>query len=134
MHNMVNPSYLMPHFAQSSPSRLGQQPPLHRFNQGRATAVHYNEGHAMAQSSHSTYNADNPLSAVRNGAPWGKDSVFSSLSGFGPFLLLYLVAFYRVKTFSLLHMISYFKSNSLRVDWIIFDMFLTTIFLCCCRA
>ncbi|XP_049394201.1 dual specificity protein kinase YAK1 homolog isoform X1 [Solanum stenotomum] len=72
MHNMANPSYLMPHFAQSSPSRLGQQPPLHRFNQGRATAVHYNDSHAMAQSSHSTYNADNPLSAARNGASWGR--------------------------------------------------------------
>lgn len=72
MHTMANPSYLMPHFAQSSPSRLGQQPPLHRFNQGRGTAVHYNESHAKAQSSHSTYNADTPLSAARNGASWGR--------------------------------------------------------------
>lgn len=112
MHNMANPSYLMPHFAQSSPSRLGQQPPLYRFNQGRATAVHYNESHAKAQSSHSTYNADTPLSAARNGASWGKDSVVSSLSWFGSFLLLYLVASYRVETFSLLLMISFFKSNS----------------------
>lgn len=72
MHTMANPSYLMPHFAQSSPSRLGQQPSLHRFNQGRATAVHYNESHAKAQSSHSTYNTDTPLSAARNGASWGR--------------------------------------------------------------
>ncbi|KAK4362768.1 hypothetical protein RND71_018009 [Anisodus tanguticus] len=72
MHTMANPSYLMPHFAQSSPSRLGQQPPLYRFNQGR-TAVHYNETHAKPpQSSHSTYNADTPLSAARNGASWGR--------------------------------------------------------------
>ncbi|CAN4089353.1 unnamed protein product [Withania somnifera] len=72
MHTMGHPSYLIPHFAQSSPSRLGQQPSLHRFNQGRATAVHYNESHAQAQSSHSTYNVDTPLSAARNGASWGR--------------------------------------------------------------
>nr|XP_016484111.1 PREDICTED: dual specificity tyrosine-phosphorylation-regulated kinase 1B-like [Nicotiana tabacum] len=70
MHTMANPSYLMPHFAQSSPSRLGQQP-LYRFNQGRP-AVHYNESHAKAQSSHSTYNTDAPNSAPRNGASWGR--------------------------------------------------------------
>lgn len=70
MHTMGNPSYLMPHFAQSSPSRLGQQP-LYRFNQGRP-AVHYNESHAKAQSSHSTYNTDAPNSAPRNGASWGR--------------------------------------------------------------
>ncbi|KAG5617505.1 hypothetical protein H5410_017329 [Solanum commersonii] len=58
------------------------QPPLHRYNQERATAVQYNESHVMAQSSHSTYNAANPLSAARNGASWGKDSVVSSLFGF----------------------------------------------------
>ncbi|CAN4085515.1 unnamed protein product [Withania somnifera] len=72
MHTMANPSYLMPHFAQSSPSRLGQQPALHRFNHGRATAVHYNESHAKVQSSHSTYNTDTPLSAARNVASWGR--------------------------------------------------------------
>ncbi|KAH0690003.1 hypothetical protein KY289_017361 [Solanum tuberosum] len=47
------------------------QPPLHSYNQERATAVQYNESHVMAQSSHSTYNAANPLSAARNGASWG---------------------------------------------------------------
>ncbi|KAM3381583.1 dual specificity protein kinase YAK1 isoform X2 [Capsicum galapagoense] len=72
MHTMANPSYLTPHFAQISPSRLGQQPPLHRFNQGRATGIHYNESHAKVQSSYSTYNADTSLSAARNGASWGR--------------------------------------------------------------
>ncbi|XP_055827728.1 dual specificity protein kinase YAK1 homolog isoform X4 [Solanum dulcamara] len=65
-------SNLNPSMSQSSPSRLGQQPALHRFNQGRATAVHYNETHAKAQPSHSSYNADSPLSAARNGASWGR--------------------------------------------------------------
>uniref|UniRef100_M1CIG2 Sigma factor n=1 Tax=Solanum tuberosum TaxID=4113 RepID=M1CIG2_SOLTU len=55
-----------------------RQPPLHRYNQGRATAVQYNESHVMA---HSTYNAANPLSAARNGASWVFIVVFFESNG-----------------------------------------------------
>ncbi|KAA8534710.1 hypothetical protein F0562_032227 [Nyssa sinensis] len=77
IHPLAKPSHLMPHFSQSSPSRLGQQS-VQRFNHARSTVRGNEWNHIKVQASPSGFNSGGPHSpgnsSFGNGMPWGRRS------------------------------------------------------------
>lgn len=61
---MMKASYLLPHFSQSSPSRLGQQP-VHLINHGK--------WNSKVQAPLSSLNSGGSQSPGSVGIPWGND-------------------------------------------------------------
>ncbi|GAB4833058.1 dual specificity protein kinase yak1 [Ancistrocladus abbreviatus] len=72
--SLVKGSLLLPQLSHNSPSRLGQQP-IQRFNHGRSSAIHVNEGsHINLQPNPFSFNSGGPhspgSSSYNNGTPW----------------------------------------------------------------